>query len=252
MDILLSNDDGIQAEGLWALYDRLAPSHRLTVVAPDRERSAAGHAITLHTPIRADVVSMNGAKRAFAVNGTPADCIKLAVSQLVEREPDLVISGINPGANVGVNINYSGTLAAAREATLYGIPSMAVSIQGKSPAFYGDAAAFVEKLTLKISQHGLPQGTLLNVNLPDLPREKLKGICLSRQGSEHFKEGMEKRLDPRQRPYYWYGIYVQEPIGETDVDSVAVAGDYISITPLRCDATDYDHLSTLKAWDICI
>jgi 5'-nucleotidase len=252
VDILLTNDDGIQAEGLWALYDRFAPSHRITVVAPDRERSAVGHAITLHAPIRADIVSMNGAKRAYAVNGTPADCIKLAVSELVAQEPDLVISGINPGANVGANINYSGTLAAAREATLYGIPAMAVSIQGRSPAFYEDAAAFVEKLTRTINQHGLPQGTLLNVNIPDLPRQKLKGIRLSRQGNEHFKEAMEKRLDPRQRPYYWYGIYAQQPIGAADVDSVVLADDYISITPLRCDATDYDHLDTLKTWDICI
>ncbi len=252
MDILLTNDDGIQAKGLWALYDRFAPSHRVTVVAPDRERSAVGHAITLHAPIRADAVSVNGAQRAYAVNGTPADCIKLAVAELVGQTPDLVISGINPGANVGVNINYSGTLAAAREATLYGIPAMAVSIQGKSPAFYDDAAAFAEKLVHKIDRYGLPQGTLLNVNVPDLPGKKLRGIRLSRQGNEHFKEGMERRLDPRQRPYYWYGIYAPEPVGEADVDAVALARDYISITPLRCDATDYDHLDTLKSWDICI
>ena len=252
MEILLTNDDGIQAEGLWALYDRFAPSHRITVVAPDRERSAIGHAITLHAPIRADVVSMNGAKGAYAVSGTPADCIKLAVAELVEQKPDLVISGINPGANVGVNINYSGTLAAAREATLYGIPAIAVSIQAKSPSYYDDTAAFVEKLIHKIDRHGLPLGTLLNVNVPDLPREKLKGIRLSRQGDEHFKEGMEKRLDPRQRPYFWYGIYTQDPVGDADMDAVVLADDYISITPLRCDATDYNHLETLKAWDICI
>ncbi|MEN8243945.1 MAG: 5'/3'-nucleotidase SurE [Thermodesulfobacteriota bacterium] len=252
MDILLTNDDGIQAKGLWALYDRFAPSHRVTVVAPDRERSAIGHAITLHAPIRANMVSMNGAQRAYAVDGTPADCIKLALAELVDQAPDLIISGINPGANVGVNINYSGTLAAAREAALYGIPALAVSIQGKSPAFYDDAAAFVEKLTRQIKGRGLPKGTLLNINVPDLPREKLKGIRLSRQGSEHFKEGLEKRLDPRQRPYYWYGRYVQEPVGDADVDAVALAQDYISLTPLRCDATDYDHLDALRAWDISL
>ena len=252
MAILLTNDDGIQAQGLWALYDRFAPSHRITVVAPDRERSAVGHAITLHAPIRADVVSINGAKRAYAVDGTPADCIKLAVAELVEQEPDLVISGINPGANVGVNINYSGTLAAAREATLYGIPALAVSIQGKSPAYYDDAAAFVEKLVTEIEHKGMPQGTLLNVNVPDLPRQQLKGVRLSRQGDEHFKESLEKRLDPRRRPYYWHGAYTPEPVGDADVDAVVLAGDYISITPLRCDATDYDHLGALKAWNLGI
>ncbi|MBW2297113.1 MAG: 5'/3'-nucleotidase SurE [Deltaproteobacteria bacterium] len=252
MDILLSNDDGIQAEGLWALCRRFAPSHRLTVVAPDRERSAVGHAITLHLPIRANVVSLNGVKKAYAVNGTPADCIKLAMTELVDRKPDLVVSGINPGANVGVNINYSGTLAAAREAALYGIPAIAVSIQGNAPEFYDDAAAFVEGLAQKVDQHGLPKGTLLNVNIPDLPLQRLKGIRLSRQGSEHFKEGMEKRVDPRQRTYYWYGIYTPEPEGDADVDSVALADAHISITPLRCDTTDYDHLDTLKTWDISI
>jgi 5'-nucleotidase len=252
MEILLTNDDGIQAPGLWALYERFAPSHRMTVVAPDRERSAIGHAITLHAPIRADVVSMNGAKRAFAVDGTPADCVKLAVAELLAHLPDLVISGINPGANVGVNINYSGTLAAAREATLYGIPAMAVSIQAKSPSCYDDAAVFVERLVREIDQRGLPRGTLLNVNVPDLPRERLKGVRVCRQGDEHFKERLEKRLDPRQRPYYWYGAYPQKPAGDGDVDAVVLADDYISITPLRCDATDYDHLDNLKSWDIRI
>jgi 5'-nucleotidase len=252
MVILLTNDDGIQAAGLWALYDKFAPSHRITVVAPDRERSAIGHAITLHAPIRADGVSMNGAKRAYAVDGTPADCIKLAVAELMENEPDLVISGINPGANVGVNVNYSGTLAAAREAALYGIPAMAVSIQGKSPSHYNDAAVIIEKLINEMDWRGLPQGTLLNVNVPDLPRERLKGIRLSRQGTAHYKERLEKRLDPRQRPYYWYGSYSPEAIGDEDVDAVALADDYISITPLRCDATDYDHLDTLKTWNIRI
>lgn len=255
MDILLSNDDGIRAEGLWALYRRFAPSHQLTVVAPDRERSAVGHAITLHAPLRANAVSANGdggvrRENAFAVNGTPADCIKLAVNQLLKKKPDLVVAGINPGANVGVNINYSGTLAAAREATLYGIPAIAVSIQARSPVYYDEAAAFVEALARRVERHGLPRGTLLNVNIPDLPRERLKGVRFSRQGHEHFKEGMEKRLDPWKRPYYWYGTYQQETAGRVDVDSAALADDHISITPLQCDATNYDYLETLETWDI--
>jgi len=252
MNILLSNDDGIEADGLWALYKRFSSSHRITVVAPDRERSAIGHAITLHSPIRAEIVSMNGEKRAYAVSGTPADCIKLAMAELVDGKPDLVISGINPGANVGVNINYSGTLAAAREATLYGIPAIAVSIQGVAPAFYDDAAEFVDGLAQKVVYNGLPHGTLLNVNMPDLPLSQLKGIRFSRQGSGHFKGVMEKRVDPRKRTYYLYGIYVQDLTGEPDMDSVALSENYISITPLRCDMTDYDHLEALKAWDICI
>jgi len=252
MNILLSNDDGIQAQGLWALYDRLVSANRLTVVAPDRERSAIGHAITLHAPIRSQIVSRNGANNAYAVSGTPAACIKLAVAELVDRKPDLVISGINPGANVGVNINYSGTLAAAREAALNGIPAIAVSIQSRTPAFYDQAAEFVDRLAQKVVLNGLPQGTLLNVNLPDLPLSRLKGIRFSRQGSEHFKEAMEKRVDPRNRAYYWYGTYDQDPDGEPDMDSAALADNCIAVTPLRCDMTDYEQLAELKAWDISI
>jgi len=252
MNILLSNDDGITAKGLWALYDRLAPHHHLTVAAPDRERSAIGHAITLHSPIRAEAVSKNGAKGLYAVSGTPADCIKLAVAELVETQPDLVISGINPGANVGVNVNYSGTLAAAREAALNGIPAIAISIQGRAPVYYKDAAELTAQLAQKVLDNGLPQGTLLNVNMPDLPLKKIKGIRFSRQGNEHFKDAMEKRVDPRNRTYYWYGIYSQDMTGEADMDSVALAQNHVAITPLRCDMTDYKQLDALEGWGIKI
>jgi 5'-nucleotidase len=250
MHILLSNDDGVMAEGLWALYDRLAPHHRLTVAAPDRERSAVGHAITLHSPIRAEKISRNGATRLYAINGTPADCIKLAVAELAETKPDLVISGINPGANVGVNVNYSGTLAAAREAALNGIPAIAISIQASRPLHYYAAAELTARLAQKVLKHGLPPGTLLNVNMPDQPLEKLAGINFSRQGADHFKDAMEKRVDPRNRTYYWYGVYSQGIAGEAGTDSMVLAENNVSITPLHCDMTDYTLLDAMQSWDI--
>ena len=172
MKILLSNDDGAQAEGLRALHRKLSVKHRVTVVAPDRERTAVSHAITLEMPIRADEISLDGDASAYAVSGTPADCIKLALTRLLGGRPDLVISGINPGANVGVNINYSGTFAAAREAALYGIPAFAVSINGKKPVHYHDAAGFVDSLVERNIAADLPQGMLLNVNFPDLARSR--------------------------------------------------------------------------------
>ena len=169
MTILLTNDDGIHAPGLWALYRALKSDHNLVVVAPERERSAVGHGITLHKPLRAYKVTVNGGDEGWAVTGTPADCVKLSMVELLGRRPDLVISGINPGANVGVNLNYSGTVAAAKEAALYGVPALAVSVQSPENPFYDDAARFVAQLVPTLRAKGLPAGVFLNINLPNMP-----------------------------------------------------------------------------------
>ena len=252
MKILLSNDDGIHAEGLRALHRRFSDSCSTMVVAPDRERSAISHAITLHVPIRSRNISLNNGDRAYAVSGTPADCIKLAMTELLEERPDLMISGINPGANTGIHINYSGTFAAAREATLYGIPALAVSVMGNAPAYYDQAAEFTENLAKSVLENGLPGGTLLNVNIPDLPMERIRGVRISHQNLEMFREGMEKRMDPWSRPYYWHGIAARGSSGDSGSDVAALAKDYISITPIACDMTDYRFIQTLEAWDIHI
>ena len=173
MNILLTNDDGIHCRGLWALYDGLAGRHLVTVIAPDRERSAVGHGITLHEPLRSTRVQVNGGYSGQTVNGTPVDCIKLGLLEILDSRPQMVISGINPGANVGVNINYSGTVSAAKEAALYGIPAIAVSVMGHQVGHYADAARFIEILAENVSGKGLPAGTFLNVNLPDLPLKKM-------------------------------------------------------------------------------
>lgn len=251
MNVLLTNDDGIYADGLWALFNQFRKSHSVTVVAPDRERSAVSHGITLHEPLRTKYISVNGGS-GYAVNGTPADCIKLGIRELLDKKPDIVISGINLGANVGVNINYSGTVAAAREAALYGCCAIAISIHGHEPTHLQTAAQFAEKLATYVHTKGLPFGTLLNVNVPDKPSDKILGIQICRQGISQLSEYFEKRVDPRNRLYYWQGTDIQSYDDDLDIDSVAINEDYISITPIRCDMTDYDMVNHLKTWNLNI
>ena len=252
MNILLTNDDGVHFEGLRVLYERLAARHQVTVVAPDRERSAVGHAITLNEPIRTAPVSMNGGGSGFAVTGTPADCVKLGLLEILDAPPDMVIAGINPGANVGVNLNYSGTVAAAKEAALFGIAAIAVSMDGRETTFYREAADFVLKLAETVHANGLPSGTFLNVNLPNASPAQTAGVRVSRQGLPANSEYFEKRLDPRDVPYYWQGCETQKFDLHPEVDGSALEEKYISITPVKCDMTDYTALETLRGWKLRI
>lgn len=250
MKILLTNDDGIHAEGLLELYKKFDKKHDVTIIAPDRERSAVGHGLTIHSPIRIKKIHDAFKIKGYAVNGTPADCIKIGIIRLLDDRPDMIISGINPGANVGININYSGTIAAAREAALFGIPAMAVSIHSLKTDYYADAAIFAEKLSEKIMRHGLPRGTFLNVNLPDLPLDKTKGIIISKQGASALNEYFDKRTDTRNRTYYWHGCEKPAASEVRNIDEHAVLNKYISVTPLQCDMTDYTLLDDLKTWNI--
>ena len=249
LNILITNDDGIYADGLWALHRVLSPRHRVTVVAPDRERSAVGHGITLHQPIRATQITVNGGDSGWAVSGTPADCVKLAVVELMEARPDLVISGINPGANVGVNLNYSGTVAAAKEAALYGVKAISISIQGFEGLHYDEAAGFAARLIPLIRSNDMPAGTFLNINLPNLPLDQTAGVYVSRQSMDLFDEYFEKRRDPRNRTYYWQGGESRPSYSHSDADGVVLERNHISITPVRCDMTDYNTLEVLRGWD---
>jgi 5'-nucleotidase len=247
---LLTNDDGIHAPGLRALHRAFSARHQVTVVAPDRERSAVGHGITLHQPIRYEKARVNGDMAAFAVNGTPADCVKLGLAELLASPPELVVSGINPGANVGINVNYSGTVAAAKEAAMAGIPSFAVSIMAPGDRHIEDAARFVESFARQVMRQGLPGGTFLNVNFPDLPIADIRGVRWSRQGTGISPQHFEKRKDPRNRVYYWQGCDAQASYDRPDVDGAALGDRYISITPIKCDMTDYDSLQALARWEI--
>jgi len=249
LNILITNDDGIQAAGLWALHRALSRQHDVTVIAPDRERSAVSHGITLHQPIRAAQVSINGGDQGWAVSGTPADCVKLAVVELLETRPDLVIAGINPGANVGVSLNYSGTVAAAKEAALYGLKALSVSIQGFDGLYYDDAAGFVARLVPLIHTKGIPVGTFLNINFPNLPASRTAGVRVTRQSVDPYNDYFEKRQDPRNRTYYWQGSEVLPNYSHSDADGAVLDNNLISITPVRCDMTDYKALEQLKGWD---
>lgn len=250
MKILLTNDDGILSEGLWALFRVFKPRYELVVVAPDRERSAVGHAITLHQPLRSRLVNVNGWGDGFAVSGTPADCVKLALSELIGAPPDLVVSGINPGANVGININYSGTVAAAKEAALAGIPSIAASITGQAVSHYDDAAAFVCRLAGRVLENKMPFGTFLNVNVPDLPTDKVQGVRVSRQSVKMFAEKFDRRLDPRNGPYYWHNGDQQIFEDTPDVDGNVLGNACISVTPITCDVTNHQMIAKLKRWNL--
>lgn len=249
MNILLTNDDGIQAEGLWALERTLSSQHKVSVVAPDTERSAVGHSITLASPLRLNTVYTNGGW-GYAVSGTPADCVKLAVLEILETPPDLVVSGINPGPNVGINLNYSGTVSAAKEATLMGIPAIAVSQDPPPDDDYGPTARFVGTLISKVMAEGLPSGTFLNVNIPGCPPDKIEGVRITKQGMSRVEETFHKRTDPRNQSYYWQGIETQVFDHGADTDGAALCQKCISITPVHCDMTDYTAMEYLKNWDI--
>ncbi len=250
MNILLTNDDGIYADGLRALYESFAPEHSVTVVAPDRERSAVGHGITLLNPLRARPVGNYGGNSEYAVNGTPADCVKLGLQKMVRDRPDMVISGINAGSNVGNSVNYSGTVAAAREAALCGVAAIAVSVNGFESAHYDSAAAFTEKLAQMVFRKGLPFGTLLNVNIPDIPPEDILGVRITGHEVSHLTEVFEERTDPRNLTYYWLGADTRTFGRSADTDGAALFQDYISISPLKCDMTDYSLLEEMDDWGV--
>jgi 5'-nucleotidase len=251
--ILLTNDDGIYAEGINALRRALEELEgiELWAVAPDRERSGAGHAITFHRPLFPFPVRIPGAKApCWSVTGTPADCAKLAIEQLLPHKPNLVISGINRGANLGTDLFYSGTVSAALEGPILGIPAIAVSLDSFAASGYETAARFTRTLALRVLQEGLPPGTLLNVNVPDRPEEEIRGTRITRVGKRLYKNQWDRRVDPRGRTYYWLAGEVMEMDNHPESDVVAVEEGYISVTPVQLDLTRYDQMDRLRSWNL--
>ncbi len=248
MQILLTNDDGIYAEGLYKLYIQLRKLGRVYIVAPERERSATGHGITVHKPLRANPVALDNEHRckAWAVSGTPADCVKLALEALLPEPPDIVISGINWGANVGTDVLYSGTVSAAIEGAIAGLKSMAVSldVRDNEPNF-SFAGEFVLKLLKKYIEFDIPPDTLLNVNIPDVAGEKIKGVSATKIAKRRYIDAVEKRKDPRGRSYFWLSGRVDEQ--ETPgSDSYALSRDEISICPVHLDLTNYGVMERIR------
>jgi 5'-nucleotidase len=253
MRILVSNDDGIFAPGIKALAETLATEHEVYVVAPDRERSANGHALTLHKPLRAEEVDIfKGVKGSWHVNGTPSDCVKLAVGAMLDFVPDAVVSGINRGQNMGTDVMYSGTVSAAMEGTILGMQSIALSLASFSDMHYQTAANFALLLTNKLKSNELPPKTLLNVNVPAVPEEQIKGAKLTKLGVHRYIDVFEKRTDLRGKHYYWFAGESMEYEDEEDTDVAAVKQNYISVTPIHYDLTNHSFLPNLKSWDISI
>lgn len=248
----MTNDDGIHSEGLYALYRELQDVAEVAVVAPSGERSACGHSITLSHPLRIEKIRRNDQFYGYAVSGTPADCVKLAVSVILESPPDMVISGINWGLNTGVHIMYSGTVSAAVEAAILGIPAMAVSLAPEDPSHFALSAQFARKLALVIVQQGLPLGTLLNINLPSLGQRQgqFPEVVITRQAKCYLKDYFQKRIDPRNNEYYWLDTEEMTVKEGGDVDVDVVRRGKISITPIRFDLTDHQFISSLQAWPI--
>ncbi len=250
MKLLISNDDGIFSLGIRTLADTLATAgHDITVVCPNRERSATGHGLTLHDPIRAENVEsiFHPTVKAWSCSGTPSDCVKLALGALLEGPPDFVLSGINHGSNLGSDILYSGTVAAAMEGVREGIPSVAFSLASHTCHEFQATATFAQNLITQLSKNPLPEVMLLNVNVPPIKPEEITGIAITRQGIRRYFDTFEKRVDPRGKTYYWLAGEVLEDVEQpahlhlppdipTDVQ--AIRDGYISVTPLHYNLTD--------------
>ncbi|NQT89229.1 5'/3'-nucleotidase SurE [bacterium] len=247
MRILLTNDDGINGQGLAALKRAVAHLGDVTVVAPDTERSGVGHSITLTQPLRIRKVYHGDAFFGYGINGAPADCVKLACSQILEQPPDLLLSGINLGANAAINILYSGTVAAAVEGAMIGIPSVALSLAETERPDFTEAAHIVSGLLERLLAAGLPPRSLLNVNIPGVPRDAVRGVRVTHQSRTGYNDFYEKRVDPWGRTYYWItGELQQHYENEPDSDLRAVRDGYVSITPLQYDLTCYGAIPALK------
>lgn len=249
MKILLTNDDGFNAPGIQILYKTLQPHHEIILIAPDREKSAASHGITLNEPMRINKIQLKGGTKGYTVTGTPADCIKLGLFEIFTTPPDLVISGINPGCNIGIDINYSGTVAAAREAALNGISGMAVSIKLGEVMDFEGMSDFVVNLINKEIDNELPSGTFLNINAPAISLDEVCGVKITRQASDNLSTQFDKRLDPKNRPYYWYSNANHAGDGP-DTDAYALSQKYISITPIQCDLTDHKTKAKLESYPL--
>jgi 5'-nucleotidase len=250
MNILLTNDDGIHAPGLRALYEALSPAHRVSVVAPETEQSAAGHAVTLTDPIRVNEVQVDGRFYGYAVDGTPADCVKIALFELLKDRPDAVVSGINLGANVGINLLYSGTVSAATEGAILGLPAVAVSLATYAQPDFGYAAEFTASLVARLPELDLAPYVCLNVNVPALPRDRISGVSWVKQCQVGIRERFSRRHDPRGKVYFWYETEGPIVAPELDTDVSQLARQKITITPINHDLTHYEELDRLSRFKL--
>jgi 5'-nucleotidase len=250
LHILVSNDDGIDAQGIYALVMELRKVAEVTVVAPDKQQSAVGHAITMNYPLRALPFRKNNEFFGYAVEGTPADAVKLGVRFLMKEKPDMLLSGINHGSNTAINIIYSGTVSAATEGTILGIPSIAVSLTTYQDADFSYAAKFATRLALLVAEKGLPERTLLNVNVPALPEDQIRGIMVTKQGRSTWDDTFDVRRDPANREYFWLTGRMNVVDTEPDTDQIAIRDGFISVTPVHYNLTDRGMVEAMHGWGL--
>jgi 5'-nucleotidase len=246
MRILVTNDDGILAPGIAALAEALAPLGSIEVIAPESGQSGAAHAITFMAPLITQRVTVSGALTGWSVDGSPADCVKLAVSQICEHRPDLVVSGINAGSNRGVDVIYSGTVAAAVEAAFIGIPSLAISLEASAELDFARAAVHARRIVERAIALGISPGMVLNVNIPRLDRGEPKGVKVVPQSTRPWTDTYDRRTDPRGRSYFWLTDAGDREPEEHDTDLSALRAGYVTITPLQYDLTQYAQLEHLS------
>lgn len=252
LNILVTNDDGVNAPGLLALAKEMRRIGEVTVLAPDRNWSASGHVKTMHRPLRVRRAVLADGSQAFCSDGAPSDCVALAILGFIETPLDLVVSGINPNANVGHDVTYSGTVTAAMEAAISGIPAIAVSLDSaeysSGPFDFKPAARAARKAAQMLLKKGFTTGTLLNLNVPGIPESEIKGWKVTRQGQRIYRDELVRREDPRGKPYYWIGGEAPTGVEEDDTDFGAIKQGYISVTPIQLDLTDTGALATLQGW----
>lgn len=252
MHILVTNDDGVMAAGLLALVQAMRGLGEVSVLAPDHNWSAGGHVKTLHRPLRVQQVTLDDGTVALANDGAPSDCVAMALMGMVEKPVDLVVSGINPNANLGHDVTYSGTVTAAMEAVIAGVPGIAFSLvspdEHPEELDYGPAAEVAREIVARVVEAGLPRDLLLNVNVPYLRREQMKGILVTRQGLRVYRDKLERRLDPRGRPYYWIGGEYPTGVPDEGTDFGAVMNGYVSVTPLQLDLSDHRRVEQMRTW----
>lgn len=250
MKILVTNDDGIDSAGIAALVNSLKEIAEVIIVAPSEEQSAVGHGITMKYPLRVFNYRKNGTFFGYAVEGTPADCVKMGIRNIMQESPDLVISGINHGSNTAINIIYSGTVSAAREAAIMDVPAIAISVTSHEATDFRYAAKVAKMLALKVKEFGLPRGTLLNVNVPNFPEEEIAGLLLTKQSKAKWDDIYEKRTDPYGKDYYWLTGNLVDIKEESDTDQIAIKNKFVSVTPIHFDLTDYETFEKMKSWKI--
>lgn len=241
--ILVTNDDGFFSKGIQVLAEALEELGEVFIVAPDRDRSAVSHALTMHRPLRVDLIR----DRTYSVNGTPTDCVVVGVKKLLPQEPDLIVSGINKGANLGEDVTYSGTVSAAIEGAILGVPSIAISLVGERPFRYESASHFALKIAKVVLEKGLPTDTLLNVNVPNKPLQEIKGIKVTKQGKRSYENSIHEIFSPWGEKQYWIGggVVSWQKMEGTDIQ--AIIENYVSISPLHIDLTNYQALDYLRS-----